>query len=704
MITPPTSEELESALAYARKGWPVFPCGEDKKPLITHGFKVASTNPHQIKAWWERWPGALIGVPMGARSGLFCVDLDRKEGGSDGVATWIQLTTIHETPATLSAVSPSTGEHRYFQFQVGLRSIPLDKLAPGIEIKAEGGYMILPPSKRNVGTYKWTNGADIAPPPQWLLDRIKAHYVRQPRTTPTEAVAPQRISEALAHIDPDIGRAEWFAIGCALFSELKESGFAVWNEWSSRGDKYVSDEMERQWASIAQANGYAYTIGTLFYHAQNAGWTNVVPAELNKPGTPEDGGQHARQEEPWPEIRAEAYHGFAGELVETISPHSEADPVALLVQTLVCAGNIIERDCYFQVESDRHHANLFAALVGESSKARKGVSWSRVKAVAQYAAFEWERDRIQTGLSSGEGLIHAVRDPSTKVNKDGDPIDEGVEDKRLLVVESEFASLLSVMERPGNTISSLIRLAWDGGRLATLTRNNPITATDPHISILAHITKDELKARLTRTDMANGFANRFLYLLIRRARELPFGGEDLTDSEIRELGEDLKNKVDLGMSLGEGPRKIVWSEEAKPEWARAYHELSKPRPGLSGAIAQRGEAQVVRLALIYALLDKSFQIEPVHLRAARAVWDYSEASVRYLFGASLGDEVADTILKALRVAGVAGMSRNNMYDLYGRHQSRDRISAALALLFEQKLATWKQEYSRGRPAEIWVAI
>ena len=102
------------------------------------------------------------------------------------------------------------------------------------------------------------------------------------------------------------------------------------------------------------------------------------------------------------------------------------------------------------------------------------------------------------------------------------------------------------------------------------------------------------------------------------------------------------------------PRKIIWSEAARPEWAQAYHELSKPRPGLAGAIAQRGEAQVVRLALIYALLDKSYQIEPVHLRAARAVWDYSEASVRYIFGASLGDEVADTILEALRVAGAAG--------------------------------------------------
>ena len=287
--------------------------------------------------------------------------------------------------------------------------------------------------------------------------------------------------------------------------------------------------MERQWASIAQAGGYAYKIGTLFYHAQNAGWTNVVDTasyETNKPGTPEDGGHHARQEEPWPTMRAEAYHGFAGELVETISPHSEADPVALLVQTLICFGNIVGRDHYFQVESDRHHANLFATLVGDSSKARKGVSFNRVKSRSPTRRLRMgDESYPNRPIVLARVLFTRFATHLPKWIRNGDPVDEGVSDKRLLVVQSEFASLLSVMERPATRSQSIMRLAWDGGLLATLTRNNPITATDVHISLITHITKDELKARLTRTDMANGFANRYLYLLIRRARELPFGGE-----------------------------------------------------------------------------------------------------------------------------------------------------------------------------------
>src|SRR5690348_8013142 len=77
-------------------------------------------------------------------------------------------------------------------------------------------------------------------------------------------------------------------------------------------------------------------------------------------------------EKPWPWIDGDAYHGLVGEIIETIEPHSEADPIAILVQLLAAAGNIIGRHCYYQIESDRHHANLFAVLVGPSGKARKG--------------------------------------------------------------------------------------------------------------------------------------------------------------------------------------------------------------------------------------------------------------------------------------------------------------------------------------------
>ena len=243
----------------------------------------------------------------------------------------------------------------------------------------------------------------------------------------------------------------------------------------------------------------------------------------------------------WPKIDDAAFNGIAGDIVRTIDPHTEADPVALLVQILTVAGNVVGRLPYYQVELDQHRANIFAVLVGDSSKGRKGTSLGRIRSIVKTADEKWCGDRIKGGLSSGEGFINEVRDPVEKYDPKENRYeitDPGITDKRLMVIEPEFAGALSVAERHGNTLSPLIRRAWDGDKLATLTRNSPLTATNAHISIIGHITVDELRARLSRTDLGNGFANRFLYVLIRRSKELPFGG-NLTDSEILHLGERL---------------------------------------------------------------------------------------------------------------------------------------------------------------------
>jgi len=114
----------------------------------------------------------------------------------------------------------------------------------------------------------------------------------------------------------------------------------------------------------------------------------------------------------------------------------------------------------------------------------------------------------------GEGLINEVRDPLWLAPK---VIDPGEDDKRLLVLEAEFAGALTMMRRPGSVLSRVIRDAWDCPDLAVLTKNNPTRATGPHISIIGHITIDELLARMDRTSMMNGYANRFLFACPSRA-------------------------------------------------------------------------------------------------------------------------------------------------------------------------------------------
>jgi hypothetical protein len=235
----------------------------------------------------------------------------------------------------------------------------------------------------------------------------------------------------------------------------------------------------------------------------------------------------------WPVLDAVAFSGLAGDLVRAVAPHTEADPVAILAQYLLAFGNAIGRGPHYRVEADDHAPNLFAVLVGETSKGRKGTSWGRVRQVMAIADPQWTSDRVHTGLSSGEGVIWAVRDPIIGYERPGKgataqrvevETDPGVRDKRLFVVETEFSAALTVMQRQGNILSRIIRDAWDRGDLATLTKNSPARATGAHVSMVGHITADELRDSLDRISMANGYANRFLWLLVNRAHVLPFGG------------------------------------------------------------------------------------------------------------------------------------------------------------------------------------
>ncbi len=264
----------------------------------------------------------------------------------------------------------------------------------------------------------------------------------------------------------------------------------------------------------------------VFKHPKLDALARATPAESDPDRPP-------RPSPVWPVLEDAAYYGLAGKIVRSLAPHTEADPVAILLPFLAMFGNVIGPLAHYQVEGDQHRAKLFVALSGATAKGRKGTALGRVRQILAIAAPEWERDNINTGLSSGEGVIFHVRDAVTKLNKEGaqEVVDSGVPDKRLMLVTEEFAGALSVMERAGNTLSSILRDAWGTSRLQTMTKNSPLKGTGSHISIVAHITDDELRSKLTKVEMANGFANRFLFAKVKRSKELPFGGDlDPADS------------------------------------------------------------------------------------------------------------------------------------------------------------------------------
>jgi hypothetical protein len=403
---------------------------------------------------------------------------------------------------------------------------------------------------------------------------------------------------------------------------------------------------------------------------------------------------------PWPApLAEEAFYGLAGEYVRAVEPHTEADPAALLLQILVGFANAVGPGPHFLAEEDTHRLNEFVVLVGKTSKGRKGSSWGRARKILAALDQAWADTRILGGLSSGEGLIFAVRDPVTKKAKAGaaETVDEGVADKRLLVYEAEFSNVLKQVERQGNTLSAILRQAWETGNLRTLTKQSPTVATGAHISTIGHCTAEELRRCLSETEAANGLGNRHLWICVKRSKILPEGSRPDAD-KLFDLRQRLADAYREAKFAGE----IRRDEDARAVWRQVYGELSEGRPGLAGALLGRAEAHVMRLACIYALLDKSTTIHVPHLLAALAVWDYAEASVRFVWGDSLGDPVADEILRALR-GSKDGLTRTQIRDLFGRNQSGGRIGRALGLLLEYGLARAEGEKDKdpGRPPERW---
>ncbi len=413
----------------------------------------------------------------------------------------------------------------------------------------------------------------------------------------------------------------------------------------------------------------------------------------------------------WPSpLGEQAFHGLAGQFVRLVEPHTEADRVGLLSQLLVAFGNVVGRGAHFRAEADCHFTNLFAVLVGETAKGRKGTSWGHVRERMRAIDGHWVDDCVQTGLSSGEGLIYAVRDavqqrePIKKKGKVEDyqmvEVDPGVSDKRLMALQPEFATTLRVLERDGNSLSGVVRQAWDTGGLRILTKNTPAKATEAHISMCGHITKEELCRYLDRTEIGNGFANRILFFCVRRSKVLPEGG-DIGSVDFGPLDLAFEKAAMFAQQLGRTC--IVRDPEARKLWREVYEKLSEGKPGLFGAVISRAEAQVMRLALIYALLDQSTVIRKEHLEAALEVWRYAEESALYIFGDSLGNPLADEVLSILR-SSPEGLTRTEISSrLFGHHKSGS-LGSALGLLQTRGLVYFRQVPTAGRSAERWYAV
>src|SRR5262249_30118990 len=296
------SDSKRSALRYAERGWPIFPlwprygddcaCGaadcksQGKHPighLVPNGFEDATTDQEAISRWWREYPDAGIGMPTGSKSGLIGIDVDVKARKNGSVA----LEKLPPLPETKAALTPSGGRHLYFQDPGTIRS-STDKLGLGVDVRGDGGYVVLPPS--HDGLYEWVRDRDgyVHPTAEltkpWL-EHLRTLSAAPAASAPLPAADPKVIAAALAVIPngAEVGWGDWNRVGMATFRATGGSveGFHAFDAWSAKWPLYDAAYTRNRWETYRRSPPNRIGAGTVFHLADNAspGWRDKERAK-----------------------------------------------------------------------------------------------------------------------------------------------------------------------------------------------------------------------------------------------------------------------------------------------------------------------------------------------------------------------------------------------------------------------------------------
>lgn len=391
------------------------------------------------------------------------------------------------------------------------------------------------------------------------------------------------------------------------------------------------------------------------------------------------------------------FRGVLGEIVAAADPTTEADPVGVLASLLANVGVVIGPSPHVQIGNTRHPLLVWPLLFGRTGSGRKGEAGQTAETFIRTAAPDSAEFTV-SGLSSGEGLVERIKDPcdadedETRRKKSGGA---GTHDKRLLVVEPEFSSVMARAKREGSTLAAVLRQAWDGRALSVLNRS-ALRASGSHVAIVGHVTPREFRLRLAETEMAGGTYNRFLPIYVERSKRLPLPG-GVAPTQLDDLA------TRLGAAIGQarhvtqlsltGPSVHLWSDELYDEFTEADDEDSAWTE-----FARRGAPYCLRIAAVYAVLDARRKIQPEDLVAAAALVRYSIASARHVLDRRHRDPRLDRIRRALDGAGPDGLTRTQVSELFSRNLKRDQLDLLLEELLRDDTYEKSEIRGAGRPA------
>ena len=439
----------------------------------------------------------------------------------------------------------------------------------------------------------------------------------------------------------------------------------------------------------------------------------VTDASMPEPVTPVADDEHDAADmaahRNAPEANPACLYGLIGDVARAGSDDTETSAHAIAANFLVYLSCAVGRGVYLPIGNTRHHARLFCLHIGRSGRGRKGDAVSLVLRIDQVLREMNEAFAPQVhrgGLSTREGLVALMHDGYRQGRQDV----PAIEDKRLWVVESEFANVLHQGRRDGNTLSAALRDCWDGVDLKPATKSNRLYASDPHVCLSGAISPSELMGLMSARDLTNGFANRFLMIWAERSRMLPFPKET-PQAVVEHLARRTLEVLAFVHADRHDERehlRMELSPQAQWRYAQLYRgELNNGLgDGTVDALLERRAPMLLRLAMLMALTDLQIRIDTPHIDAAIAWIRHTTASVRFVFVSAAEEaklaqvlELSNRVLAFLRERGQATRSQISAECFRGK-VPKARIDACLEHLLSAtppKVSVQWSERADGAP-------
>lgn len=622
------------ALGYLARGWFVFPCGQDKQPLTTHGFLDASDDHDTVRAWWRRWPEAEIGIATG-KSCLCVIDLDvDKEKRKDGIEAFEAYCGSNPHGCALIARTPRRGRHLYYLDLDGAHGPGADVAnMRGIDVRAGGSYVIAPSGRPD---REWLEESDdLTSPPEHLLPllppRRGPHGPRgKGRMSPSGTANDDRLAEvqsALAAIPPSVGRTTWLTCIWAVHAALDadERGAEIVEQWSSQTEvqgQYVEGEAFGAYSTAVlpwncPPGRELIEAATLFHHAKEHGWQGWTAADranaelaaavaaqpVVKPSTVQ---APPSTDDAFPLRLIEGNDILSVVVSDIVTTAPVPQPALALGTALAVFGAMLGRRVQAVCGAGpTTRTNLYVLGVGSTSS---GKNWPRTRS-SDLMVRAGMSDRIgPREFMSGSAVYTTLQTHPSHValiDEFGIVLRASTEERAPAYLRGIVTALLTLYSSAASVV--------EGAAYADQRLNPMRPLNEPCLCIAGFSTPETLAASLSTRNVADGLLGRFLLFRADESQRKR-RGMFRADAPQRATGDDVVSRLvdlrkaiatelpDVGGPTDDRCRKLTWA----PDAAAYFDDILLPleeqrRQERHGGIWARLVEHVTRVALIRAV-------------------------------------------------------------------------------------------------------